>query len=754
MPDGVTSAPGSADSDPFRTVFEHAGDAMLLADDERRYVDANQAACALLGLDRSAIVGRTIEEFASASTRAALVDGWASFLESSEATGEYGLATPRGTRQVKFRTVANVFPSRHLSILRDESDPQRGEGERRLFVDIVSALRVGLHVYQLEHIDDDPGDLRMIYANAATMNASGIPPSAIIGRKLRDIFPPFMETEIPALYAEVARGGASRSLGDVEYGDDRVEKSVFAASLFPLPGRRVGVAFNDVTSERRSEEGALATLESMTEAFYTLAPDWTITYVNAQSEVFLRKAREDLLGRNLWEQFPEAVNTPFHEQFLRAAREQVAVEFEEYYPPFDAWFAVRAYPTRTGLAVYYEDVTKRREIESQLRQSQKLEAVGQLAGGVAHDFNNMLTVIAGYTTLALARLETDMPFVERALGEIKTASESGTALTAKLLTFARKQPHVPVVVDVNEVVSAALNLVQPLVRENIVVHRRLNAKDGNVLVEVAEIEQALVNLVINSSYAMPNGGNLFATTECIAIDTSSASELEPGRYVSVAITDDGYGMDEHTRSQIFDPFYTTKPAGEGTGLGLSTAHGTIGQSGGDISVVSAPGEGTTVTIRLPCSNLPLPTRRGKNPSPLTTSAGERILLVEDDDTVRRLVLDILRSCRYDVVEARDPEEALALCDAEAFDLMLTDIVMPGRNGPTLAREVVARQPDIRVLFMSGYNPEASTGLHLDGSSTGFLSKPFSPDSLSRAIRELLDRPRVDSLTAGARAGDH
>jgi signal transduction histidine kinase len=733
---------GSADSDPFRTVFEHGGDAMLLADDERRYIDANPAACALLGLERSAIVGRKIEEFASGATRAALVDGWASFIETSEAAGEYGLATPRGTRQVKFRAVANVFPNTHLSILRDAADPQRAEGERRLFVDIVSALQVGLHVYQLEHADDEPGDLRLIYANAATMDASGIPPSAIIGRTLRDIFPPLMETEIPARYAEVARGGAARSLGDVEYGDDRVEKSVFAARLFPLPGRRVGVAFNDVTSERKSEGRALATLESMTEAFYTLAPDWTFTYLNAQSEVFLRRARQDLIGRNLWELFPEAVDTPFHEQFLKAAREQVAVEFEEYYPPFDAWFAVRVYPTREGLAVYYEDVSKRRQIESQLRQAHKLEAVGQLAGGVAHDFNNVLTVIAGYTTLARSKLETDLPFVEKALAEIATASESGTALTAKLLTFARKQSHQSIVVDVNEVVSNALDLVQPLVRENIVVHRLLKAKGGNVLVEAAEIEQALVNLVINATYAMPNGGNLFATTECIELDESSASKLEPGRYASVTITDDGYGMDEQTRSQIFDPFYTTKPPGEGTGLGLSTAHGTIGQSGGDISVVSAPGEGTTFTIHLPRSNKPLPTRRAKNPSPLSDAGGERILLVEDDDTVRRLVLDILRSCRYDVVEARNPEEALVLCTSEAFDLMLTDIVMPGGNGTTLAREIVLRQPDIRVLFMSGYNPEPSEGLELDGGTTAFLAKPFSPDRLARAIRELLDRPRV------------
>jgi two-component system cell cycle sensor histidine kinase/response regulator CckA len=198
-------------------------------------------------------------------------------------------------------------------------------------------------------------------------------------------------------------------------------------------------------------------------------------------------------------------------------------------------------------------------------------------------------------------------------------------------------------------------------------------------------------------------------------------------------------MDEQTLSQIFDPFYTTKPAGEGTGLGLSTAHGAITESGGDISVVSAPGEGTTFTIRLPRSDLPLPTRHVKRTSSSSSVGGERILLVEDDDAIRRLVFDILRSERYDVADARNPVEALALCSAEAsFDLLLTDMVMPGGTGRTLAREVLARKPETRVLFMSGYSPETIDGLKLDESSTAFISKPFSAGSLARAVRELLD----------------
>jgi len=483
----------------------------------------------------------------------------------------------------------------------------------------------------------------------------------------------------------------------------------------------------------------LAPLESMSDALFTFDDDWMLTYLNPQTEAVLHDSPAGLIGRNYWDVFPAAVGTKFETEYRRALRDQVTVEFEAYYPPLEAWFSVRAYPMPSGLAVYFQDISARVALEAQLRQAQKLEAVGRLAGGIAHDFNNLLTVITGYTSLAASNLESDRSFVAEALDEIRGASERAATLTAKLLTFSRKTPLRSTVADVNEIVAAALDLVQPLIGENITVDRALGSDCGNVCVEVALVEQVIVNLAINARDAMQTGGNLFVATEGVDLGPATVAELEAGRYVCLTVRDDGLGMDESTRRQIFDPFFTTKPVGAGTGLGLATAYGTIKQSGGHIDVASKPGEGTTFTIHLPCSDEPL-TVKNPGASPATERrAGERILLVEDDDAVRRLVRELLTSLGYDVFPAGDAREALALCADERFDLLVTDLVMPGGYGTTLAAQVAALQAHIRVLFISGYAPESIVDLDVHGSATSFLAKPFSAADLDRQMRELLDR---------------
>ncbi|HEV7642050.1 MAG TPA: ATP-binding protein [Gaiellaceae bacterium] len=611
---------------------------------------------------------------------------------------------------------------------------RRVDDERQLLADVVSAFQTGLYVYELEDLED-PAGTRILYANPATRIATGISPDAIVGRTLREAFPSTVASERPAVYAEVAHGGAARDLGDVVF-NDGVTESVFSLRVFPLPGRRAGIAFNDVTSERKVHAQSLETLESMSDAFYTLDHDWRFTYLNPQSEPLLRRKREDLLGKNVWEEFPEALAAGFYTEYHRAVRDHVPVEFEIFYPPLDGWFTVRAHPTGNGLSVYYQDVTARRELESQLLQAQKLEAVGQLAGGVAHDFNNLLTVIEGYTALALSKLDADRPFLEKALGEIATASVRAAALTTKLLAFSRKQMLQSTVADANEIVSSALDLVEPLIGEQIQVHRTLDPDAGNVLVDVHQLEQVIVNLAVNGRDAMRNGGNLYVTTARVELDASA--ELGAGTYLCVMVRDDGCGMDADTQTKIFDPFFTTKPAGQGTGLGLSTAYGTITQSGGQLTVVSEPGEGTTFTIYLPRSELqvtPLPPTR-THPQP--AGAGERILVVEDEDIVRRLVVEILESFDYEVVQARNPQEALVICAGSSFDLMVTDVVMPGGDGTSLARAAVTRQPNMRVLYTSGYTPQSIAHLELEGGKTAFLPKPFSAAQLAEQVRGLLD----------------
>jgi two-component system cell cycle sensor histidine kinase/response regulator CckA len=611
---------------------------------------------------------------------------------------------------------------------------QRVDDERQLLAEVVSAFQTGLYVYELED-PEDPAGMRILYANPATQVATGILPAAIVGRTLREAFPSVVATERPAIYAEVALGGAARDLGDVIYRDDRTA-FVFSARVFPLPGRRVGLAFNDVTSERRAGVQALETLESMSDAFYTLDHEWRFTYLNPQSEPLLRRKREELLGKNVWEEFPEAVEAAFYTEYHRAVRDRIPVEFEIDYPPLDGSFTVRAHPTSTGLSVYYQDVTARRELESQLLQVQKLEAVGQLAGGVAHDFNNLLTVIDGYTALAQSKLDADLPFVQKALGEIATASVRAAALTTKLLAFSRKQMLQSTVADANQIVSSALDLVEPLIGEQIRVHRLLEPDAGNVLVDVGQLEQVIVNLAVNSRDAMRDGGNLYIATGRVELDESS--ELGAGAYLCLRVRDDGCGMDAETQKKIFDPFFTTKPAGEGTGLGLSTAYGTITQSGGQLTVASEPGEGTTFTIYLPRSDAQVSVLPPIVTTPHPVGSGERILVVEDEKIVRHLVVEILESFGYEVVEARNPQEALVICAGATFDLMVTDVVMPGGDGSALARAAVTRQPNMRVLYTSGYTPQSIAHLDLEGSQTAFLPKPFSASELAEHVRGLLD----------------
>ncbi len=486
-------------------------------------------------------------------------------------------------------------------------DVASSQAAAQLFADVVEHVRVGLHVWEAGG-SDDPGELRLVYANPESGVALGVPTADVVGLTLREAFPPLSTTPIAAACLEVASTGVGRELGDVTYGDDRVVETVFSVSVFPLPGRRAGAAFTEVLRERRAEsrlrdtlESRLRdTLESMSDAFFTLDEQWNFTYLNPQSEPILQRRREDLLGKNMWEEFPEGVGTVFQELYQRAVREQVTTEIEAYYEPLGKWLSVRAHPTRDGLAVHYQDVTARRNLEARLLQSQKLEAVGQLAGGVAHDFNNLLTVIEGYATLALSKVD-DPGYVTGALMEIERASRRAGAVTSKLLAFSRREMLKTAVVDINEIVTSAFSLIGPLVGEQYTVQRHLEPEAGNVVTDVNQIEQVILNLVVNARDAMPGGGDIHLSTYSVPVGTAENPALGPGAYVALTVRDTGCGMDEKTLAQAFDPFFTTKPVGFGTGLGLSTAFGTIAQGGGQLCIESEPDVGTTVAAYFPRS---------------------------------------------------------------------------------------------------------------------------------------------------------
>jgi PAS domain S-box-containing protein len=384
-----------------------------------------------------------------------------------------------------------------------------------------------------------------------------------------------------------------------------------------------------------------------------------------------------------------------------------------------------------------------RETEAQLRQAQKMEAVGRLAGGVAHDFNNLLTVIRGYSELLLSRLgPTDA--MRKDMEEVMKAADRASGLTRQLLAFSRRQFIAAKVVDLNALVANMDGMLRRLIGEDIVEFcTELDSSSGAIKADPGQVEQVIMNLVVNARDAMPKGGRLTIETKNVTIGNGACPDtvgMEPGSYVLLAVRDTGHGMDAETRSHLFEPFFTTKEQGKGTGLGLSTVYGIVKQSGGSITVESAPGRGTTFRIFFPRVEQEVPGKAGGVEAIDQARGRETILLVEDEPAVRGLVHETLRLHGYTVLEARHGIEALLTGTKYVgpIHLLLTDVVMPQMSGPEVAEKLLTVRPGIKVLYMSGYPDHPVFDQGGVRRETGFLPKPFSPRVLAQKVREVLD----------------
>ena len=381
--------------------------------------------------------------------------------------------------------------------------------------------------------------------------------------------------------------------------------------------------------------------------------------------------------------------------------------------------------------------------DEQLRHAQKMEAIGRLAGGVAHDFNNLLTAIIGYTDLLAERFD-PADQTAREVAGIRKAADRAAALTRQLLAFSRKQFLNPTVLDLNETVSGMLQILPRVIGEHIQTTVTLAGDLSRVKADASQMEQVLVNLVLNARDAMAAGGDMTIETANVAlaaprIRTENLS-LDPGTYVMLAVTDTGTGMDEETRAHAFEPFFTTKPKGQGTGLGLATVYGIVDQSGGGVSITTAPGRGTSVRIYLPGTTATTELRPADATQVHGDAGTETLLLVEDNDSVRELAARALRRRGYVVHEARDAEEALEWSATSGIrpQLLVTDVVMPGLSGPNLAARLLQHNPRLRVLYMSGCTDDA-TAVHGDfWGGIPLLQKPFTPAALAERVRLALD----------------
>jgi len=396
----------------------------------------------------------------------------------------------------------------------------------------------------------------------------------------------------------------------------------------------------------------------------------------------------------------------------------------------------------SDLSATHAAAEEKKRLERELMQAQRMESLGRLAGGVAHDFNNLLTIILSHAGF----IETDLPGghpLREDAQRIREAGERATALTRQLLAFSRRQTIVPEVIDLNETIRAMERMLPRLIGEDIELSVSLAPDLGATEADISQIEQVILNLAINARDAMPDGGKLVIETRNVVVDRTLAEArppMRPGRYVLIVFRDAGVGMDEETRAHAFDPFFTTKDRGKGTGLGLSTVHGIVHQSNGFIWLTSEPGRGTTFEIHLPRVDSPVQPRHQDVRPQDVQGQGETILVVEDDDLVRKLARAIIERAGYQVVEATSPDEALRLAERGdvPIDVLLTDVIMPAMNGQELAKRILVRRPKVKVVFTSGYTDDVIAHHGVLDRGVSLVQKPFSASSLTAKVRAVLD----------------
>ena len=512
--------------------------------------------------------------------------------------------------------------------------------------------------------------------------------------------------------------------------------------------------------ERRRAEEALRESEKRLQAILDNSPaiiflkntEGRYLYVNPQFARLTPLTREQILGKTDDEIFLPAQAAAFRANDLKVLQAGVALEFEEVADQQDGPHTsiVSKFPLRNAEGKVYAicaiatDITERKSLEAQLRQSQKMEAIGQLAGGIAHDFNNLLTVINGYSELMLLSLPVEHPHCAT-FEQIRQAGEKASRLIRQLMAFSRQQVLQPKVLDLNAVVANIDTMLQRVIGEDIDLLTILSPGLASVKADPGQIEQILMNLVVNARDAMPAGGRLTIETADVVLDTDYARThvaVNPGRYVMLAVSDNGCGMDAETQARIFEPFFTTKEPGKGTGLGLSTVYGIVKQSGGQIGVYSEPGRGTTFRIYLPRIEAAAePVEPGKAREQLPCGS-ETILLVEDEAGVRTLAKTILQTQGYTVLDAAQGKDAFLLSGQHEglIHLMVTDMVMPEMSGREVAERLKPLRPNMKVLFMSGFTDKAIVHNGELDPGMAFLQKPFTPQTLTRKVREVLDAP--------------
>lgn len=618
---------------------------------------------------------------------------------------------------------------------RRRAESAQRESERR-YQRLLELLPDGLLVYE---------DGRITFCNPAFLALVGVERTEeVLGLTARDFLDEDQHERMLQRFVTMRATGRATPLTEYTITTRTGEKRRASATTIPLggsDGRALLMAIRDVTEKERTEHHLASVLESVNDAIVMLDQGNVIRAINPATSRSFQRTREELLGAPIELLLPDGLRA---DPGARGAVDQSRTGVRKDGSTFPVELSVTTFSLE-GIehsTCVVRDVTERRKLEEELRQAHKMEAFGQLAGGVAHDFNNLLTVILTETSLLLGNADATASPPAAALREIHDAAERAAALTRQLLAFSRKTVLEPRVLDVNEVVRETETMLRRLIGEDIELVTQLSARVQPANVDPGQLTQVLVNLAVNARDAMPRGGRLEMETGRVTLDEAAARALgapQRGEYVRLCVRDTGVGMTPEVRSRVFQPFFTTKEVGKGTGLGLAVVHGIVGQSGGFVTLESEPGRGAEFRVFLPAAApATSPTVEPRREEP-PTSILARLLLVEDDDAVRRIATKVLSLIGCTVHVATNGSEALRLLDEEGLevDALLTDIVMPGLDGFELGERIRAQHPRVKMLFMSGYPDDVLKRRGVLSPDASFLAKPYTPSTLREAVRRLL-----------------
>jgi PAS domain S-box-containing protein len=613
---------------------------------------------------------------------------------------------------------------------------------------------------------------RIVEANPVYQKMTGYSAAELSGLTIFELTHPEDRESNRQLYAEMTAG--RRSSYQIEKRFVRKDGSVFWGRLTAHPLRdasgkathHIGLV-EDVSEHRQAREALLestgrlqAVLNAALDGIVLIDPAGTIRLVNPSVRRMFGYPPKDLLGQNVkllmpapWQEEHDGYLARYlatgEARIIGIGRQVEGRRRDGSTFPLDLAVSEVRYGEELFFLGTLRDITERLRLESEIRQSQKMEAIGRLAGGVAHDFNTLLGTIRGYSEMLLSALPSDET-LRRPVEQIHRAALRGAQLTRQLLLFSRREEVQAQAVDLGKLLADVEIMLDRLIGEDMQLTRQIEPQLGRVWGDPGELHQVVLNLIVNACDAMPLGGSLSLSLRNLETDHEVAVEggrLPPGSYVLLQVADTGTGMDEEVRKRIFEPFFTTKEPGKGTGLGLSTAHAIVRRSQGGIAVESAPGQGATFRIYLPCAGPEAraePEAAVEPPEAINAAkaagAGGTVLLVEDDDMFRGLLWQVLESKGFRVLAAENPEAALELAAAhgDAVQLLLSDMVMPGGTGADLAAQLVDRHPGLKVVLMSGYSEDALARREADlTTADAFLMKPFAIQDLLRLIRELL-----------------